>query len=379
MKLVYISNTRMPHNRAHSIQVVKMVEAFNKIAPTTLIVPLKPKSSRDRTYSRYNISSRFKIIFMPSIDLVPLNLGIFFFYLQSITFSLLATVYSIFLKKDVYYTRDIFSAFFLVMFRFIHKKKVIYEIHGEPTNFENKIVPWTMKHLDGCIVLNSYILDYYKNLSNNIIIAPDAVDLDMFNKKEDKSLLRKKLNMLDKKKVVLYSGHLYKWKGVYTLIDSAKYLTDKFHIYLLGGTSEDINKVKQYIAANRINNVTVLGFVEYKNVPDYLVSSDILVLPNSMEHKQSSTYTSPLKLFEYMASGNVIVSTDVPSSKEILNNYNSIMVNPDDPRALAEGIKKAAGKSSYSLALKAKEEVANYSWDLRAKKILNFIRQQIAY
>jgi glycosyltransferase involved in cell wall biosynthesis len=348
-----------------------MAEAFNKIAPTTLIVPLKPKSSRDRTYSRYNIISRFKIIFMPSIDLVPLNLGIFFFYLQSITFSLLATVYSLFLKKDVYYTRDIFSAFFLVMFRFIHKKKVIYEIHGEPTHFENKIVPWTMKHLDGCIVLNSYILDYYKNLSNNIIIAPDAVDLEMFNKKEDKSLLRKKLNMLDKK-LVLYSGHLYKWKGIYTLIDSAKYLTDKFHIYLLGGTSEDIKKVKQYIAANRINNVTVLGFVEYKNVPDYLASSDILVLPNSMEHKQSSTYTSPLKLFEYMASGNVIVSANVPSSREILNKDNSIMVAPDDPKALAEGIKKAANKSSHKLALKAKEEVVNYSWDLRAKKILDF-------
>lgn len=135
MKIVYISNTRMPHTRAHSIQVAKQAEAFNMEASTILIVPLKLKSSRQLTYSNYNIKSRFKITYIPSIDLIFLQLGIWFFYLQSLTFSFLASIYSLFIKKEVYYTRDVFTAFFLTIIRPFHRKKIFYEIHGEPTRF----------------------------------------------------------------------------------------------------------------------------------------------------------------------------------------------------------------------------------------------------
>ncbi len=373
MKLIYISNTRMPHNRAHSIQVAKMAEAFNKTLPTTLIVPLKLNSSREKTYLRYNISSRFNITYIPSIDFIFMNLGIFFFYLQSFTYSFLAVLYSLFLQKEYYYTRDIFSSFFLCISRFVHRKKVFYEIHGEPTRFEKLFVKWTLHRLDGIIFLNNYIAEYYSDMNKNVMIAQDGVDLSLFAKKEERKLLRQKLNLAKDKKIVMYSGHLYKWKGIFTLLDSTAYLPESYAIYILGGTQDDIARVKHYISANGIKNVTLLGYVDYGNVAQYLLAADILVLPNSSKSKFSNIYTSPLKLFEYMASGNIIVATDVPSSREILNKKNSILVQPDNPEDLAAGIKRAANTKASRLAEKCLEDVTSYSWDERAKNILEFI------
>lgn len=373
MKLVYISNTRMPHNRAHSIQVAKMVEGFNKQIDATLIVPLKMNSSRSKTYSSYNISSRFKIIYITSIDLIFLNLGILFFYLQSFTFSLSASLYSLFIRKDYYYSRDIFSSFFLCMLRFVHRKKVFYEVHGEPTRFEKLFVNWTLHKLNGIIVLNSYIAELYNGKNKNIFVAHDGVDLNLFSSQHDKKDLRNKLGLPIDKKIVLYSGHLYKWKGIYTLLDSSKHLPGNMSVYVLGGTKNDIEKVKQYMINNKIN-ANLLGYVDYNNVPSYLQAADILVLPNSSRSKFSNIYTSPLKLFEYMAAKNVIVSTNVPSSLEILNESNAILVDADNPKELASGIIKAANsKIAAKLAKKAFEDVANYSWDVRARNILAFM------
>ncbi len=374
MKLVYIANARMPHNRAHSVQIAKMSEAYNSKVDTTLIVPLKSDSSKEKTYASYGIKSRFRIKYVPSIDLVFLHLGILPFYMQAISFSFLASFYSLFIKKDYYYTRDIFTAFFLCLSKFIHKAKIVYECHSEPTRFEKPFTRWTTKRLDGMVFLNGLVAEQYKHVNKKKIIAPDGVDLSHFSIDIDQNQLKTKLN-LGKNKIVLYSGHLYEWKGIYVLLDSTKYLPHKFTICILGGTPADITKVKSYINANSLKNIVLLGYVDYPMVSEYLLSSDILVLPNSSKDKFSNVYTSPLKLFEYMASGKIIVSSDLPSIRQILNKDNSILVEPDDPKALAEGIKKAASKSSHILALKAMEEVVNYTWDLRAKNIIDFINK----
>ena len=76
-----------------------------------------------------------------------------------------------------------------------------------------------------------------------------------------------------------------------------------------------------------------------------------------------------MKLFEYMASGNPIVASDLPSIRQVLNENNSILVAPEDPVALAEGIKKAVNKDTSKLAAKAKEDVLAYSWTERAGRV----------
>jgi len=92
----------------------------------------------------------------------------------------------------------------------------------------------------------------------------------------------------------------------------------------------------------------------------------------------SADYTSPLKLFEYMASGVPIVASDLPSMKEILRHgENAWLVRPGDPLALAEGIRILLSdrKRAESLAKTAREDVRSYTWEARAAQIIDLIRE----
>jgi glycosyltransferase involved in cell wall biosynthesis len=142
----------------------------------------------------------------------------------------------------------------------------------------------------------------------------------------------------------------------------------------VGGTEEDIEKFKK--GASGLNNVLVVGHRPYTEIPYWLKAADVLILPNSAREKISQFYTSPLKLFEYLAAGKPIVASDLPSIREILNENNSILVKPDNPESLAKGINLALQKPDFSvkIAKQARQEVKEYSWQKRAQKILNFLK-----
>ena len=110
-------------------------------------------------------------------------------------------------------------------------------------------------------------------------------------------------------------------------------------------------------------------------MPLYLKSADILLIPNIGVTDESISYTSPLKMFEYMASSVPIIASDMPSIREVLNENNAFFVEPNNAKALANGIEKLLGDKNFSsrLVQKSLEDVKKYTWDEYAKKILNFI------
>lgn len=107
----------------------------------------------------------------------------------------------------------------------------------------------------------------------------------------------------------------------------------------------------------------------------FLKAADILVLPNVPTSEESVKYTSPVKLFEYMASGVPIIASDLPSIREILNEQNAILVRADDPAALAEDINKVLqdNELSNSISKQALIDVKDHTWENRAQKIIDFL------
>jgi glycosyltransferase involved in cell wall biosynthesis len=209
---------------------------------------------------------------------------------------------------------------------------------------------------------------------NKILVAPDGVDLSMFEHlSKEKS--RKKLKIPIDEKMICYTGHLYKWKGVYVLAEAMKYLGDRI-LYVIGGTEEDINKFSEFIKSNHIKNIVLKGYVKPSAVAEYIAASDVVVLPNTSDGVNKE-FTSPLKLFEYMASKRSIVATDLPSIREILNEDNAVLVEPDDPEALAEGISRVFKyqRLASRLAEKAYEDVKDYTWEKRAERILGVMKE----
>jgi glycosyltransferase involved in cell wall biosynthesis len=143
----------------------------------------------------------------------------------------------------------------------------------------------------------------------------------------------------------------------------------------MGGVDQELATFKKKYASGRAH---VIGFQPREKIAALLKSADVLVLPNSANPKISALYTSPLKLFQYMASGVPIVASDLPSIREILTDENAFWFLPDDPRSLALQIEYVLSQPelAHMKAARAKDDVKKYTWDARAKNILAFIAEK---
>ena len=386
MKLIYVASARIPSEKAHPYQILKMSEAFEKSnVDTTLALTFRFQTNKKLKqikdiWSYYGIEKRFKIIKLPCLDLVYFDIYTTWassirFLIRQISFGISSALYSIFKRADVYYTRDRFFAYSFGSTKFLHGKKMYYEVHM----FESSIAAYIKKGwIDGLIVITQKLKERYirEGISEKkILVAPDGVDLKMFGIPKIKEDVRNELEIPLNKKIICYSGHLYDWKGADVLAKGTKHLPDNFITYFIGGTEEDISKFKDFIKSNEISNAVVVGHVPPMMVPKYLAASDVLVLPNIK--KGLSEYTSPLKLFEYMASKRPIVASDLQTIREILNEENAVLVEPGNPKEVADGTKKVLENEELAerITEKAYEDVQQYDWRKRAERILDFVKR----
>lgn len=177
--------------------------------------------------------------------------------------------------------------------------------------------------------------------------------------------------------VIAYAGHLYPWKGVNVLIDALARLPHTRGL-IVGGHPGEPDLAQCRALAERLgagDRITFTGLLPPAEVAARLASADILVLPNP-PLRISQSYTSPLKLFEYMASARPIVASDLPAIREILDEQSAVLVTPGHGAALAEGIQRVIDEPRLArrLADAAARRAAEYSWDARAARLAEMFR-----
>jgi glycosyltransferase involved in cell wall biosynthesis len=170
-----------------------------------------------------------------------------------------------------------------------------------------------------------------------------------------------------------YAGHLYPWKGVDLIIEAVTALEDTRALIIGGHEQEpDLQRVKDFAAQlDCASRVTFTGLVPPPQVAGRLRETDVLVLPNPAS-AVSHAFTSPLKLFEYMASGRPIVASDLPSIREVLvHERNALLVPPGNPQALTAAIRRLKDDRDLgaALAARARDDVSEYTWEKRAERL----------
>jgi len=173
--------------------------------------------------------------------------------------------------------------------------------------------------------------------------------------------------------VVAYSGHLYAWKGVDVLLQALALLAGTQGLVVGGHPEEpDLARLKSLAARLGIaERVTFTGIVLPRDVAERLRSAAVLALPNPAS-AISTRFTSPLKLFEYMAAGRAIVASDLPSIREVLRDgENALLVPPGDAASLATAIQRLLDDRVLAarLAGAAFAAMPEYSWSRRAEKL----------
>lgn len=375
MKIYYFANVRMPTEKAHGIQIIKTCQALVKQGfDLELIIPSRRNKIKEDIFSYYGLKNTFRIKKIFSLDLTFLETKLTFL-IQAISFAKVAVFFALFKikKTNLIYSRHFFFCWFLSFF----KKGFFYEMHVVPHNLF--LYRQVFKRAAGIIVITQKIKDILIDLKvdkDKILVAADGVDLSDFNTNLSSADCRQKINLPQDKKIILYTGHLFEWKGAQVLAEAARSLPD-YLIVFVGGTEEDIEKFKSQ--NSQLDNILIAGHQPHQEINCWLRAADTLVLPNSGQYKISKYWTSPMKMFEYMAVKRPMVASDLPSIREVLNKSNAILVEPDKPEILAQEIKRIIDNPDLAkkIAQQAYSDVGQYSWDKRAQKIIEFINKSI--
>lgn len=176
-----------------------------------------------------------------------------------------------------------------------------------------------------------------------------------------------------------YTGHLYPGRGVELLLALAA-RHPEVTFMLAGGNPEDISRLQERIEAGGLENVVLAGFVANAELPLYQAACDVLLMPYGRKVAASSggdiaRYLSPMKLFEYLASGRAILSSDLPVLREVLCSDNAILLPAGDVAAWSLALQKLAedGELRSALGRQARRTAEQHTWEARAARILEGI------
>ncbi len=375
-RLVYIAAIRLPTEKAHGLQVVRMCDAFARQGvATTLFHPARHQpgglAGRD-VHAYYGTRAAFDIRTLPNVDVVRAEP-----YLPAVAFLGLLFVHSWlwarfavaravrFGPADLFFTRDIPVAAQLLRRRL----PVVLELHKAPERLSLPILRRVARHpsLRLLVMMTEELrttLAAAGVRAEHEAVVHDGVDLDRF----DTSATPERCA---DEPTVLYTGQLFAEKGIATLVAAARFLPSA-RVVVAGGMPHHVARWREQVASAGQENVEFLGHRDPESMPALQRSADVLVLPNSGRHPHSSRYTSPMKLFEYMAAGRPIVASDVPAIREVLrHDVNAWLVTPDDPEALAAGIAHLLHRPALCdrLAAQAQSDVRRHTWDARARTI----------
>jgi glycosyltransferase involved in cell wall biosynthesis len=356
MKIIYIANMRVPTEKAHGVQIMKTCEAFVELGhQVELLVPERASAITTDPFEYYDLRVRFTIHRLPVRDTIG-TYGKLGFYIESFSFARAVRKYLRGAPFDVLYGRD---EHILACLR----QEYVWESH---TGAWNAAARRVARRAQRIVAISQGLKDFYVARgvsSRRVLVAPDGVDLAHFQQSSQADA-RARLDLSASGKIAMYIGRLDGWKGVETLLEASSLLADLVTVVIIGGEPAQIKTLSaQY------PQVTFLGSRPYRELSDHMAAADVLILPNTGKNEISKTFTSPLKLFAYMASGVPIVASDLPSLREVLDEDSATLVRPDSPEALASGIRRAlvdgATQAARALAL-----VQAYTWHRRAERIL---------
>lgn len=366
MKTAYVARSVIPSQSANSIHVMKICEAFASLCDEfELIVPeCEVTEENQDIYGYYGVNERFPI---NRVKRDPNMKGAYTYY-----FAFHAMQIILRKKFDKVITRDPVVAFLCVLAH----KKVVLDLHGELAHQcgrAYRMIKWNFfkksKYLKLVMITESLVKYYEKKYALEpelTVVLPDGCTLENFEPYQDQPLLQ------EEHMRIAYAGSFGTGRG-YEIIQKLAENDEKNQYFIYGGTAEDAEKVT---GKKPPENIQFKGFVPNREIPKELCSHDVLLLPyqNLLIAKGEDTgkVMSPLKLFEYMASGRVIVASDLNVLKEILTSDNSYFAVPEDADDWMKVLMDIDQnrENARTKAQQAKKDVRQYTWKIRAEKML---------
>jgi glycosyltransferase involved in cell wall biosynthesis len=395
--LVYVTNVRLPTEKANGLQVMRMCASFQRAGlDVELWHPRRKQYAPDldvSPFDYYGIERGFTIKTLPNVDvervrrhLPPNRFAMSLTVLHDTGWAYAAARRARRDRDPIYYTRQPVVAWFLARAGLT----TVLEVHQIPVGV-------TRRYLEGVLRLPSLVLvvGLTRALCERLVgmgapeertvHAPDAVELDLFEGLAGRDECRRLHGLPLERPIVGYIGRFVTMqleKGVPVLVEAVASLRDGPRPMLLavGGPVEAAARYREQAGQLGLgeDDLRLVDRVPPSEVPSWIRACDVVTIPWEFT-TFSAYYTSPMKLFEYMAAEVPIVASDLPALRDVLSDESALLVEPGSAASLAAGIEKtlADPEAAHARAAAARATVDEHTWDRRARGLCDAMAEAL--
>jgi len=350
MKIAYLYPEKLPSKKARSISVINTACSLSKYIDTSLLY----EKSDENILEFYGLKCNLNLIPISRKFIIRSN-KIFNFNLKK------------YIKQfDYFYVRHLKTAEFLIK----NNANVIFECH-EIFSIKNpkveNIEKFVCENSKGLIFINETLqkeINKYFNINHiSQKVVHNGCGFELEYQKKDFSKIDE----------IYYIGSFQPWKGVEFLVENMKNFPNII-LKIVGDGEKD--KILKIIEKYGLKNIEFLGFKKHNEIIDILKQSKVTIIPNIKSN--FINFSSPIKLYEYLMSSNIVLASNMPTIKEIIKDgYNGFLFDIENSKSFREKLNYILSLPSEKLEEIAKngyETSKQFTWDNRAKQIIEFIK-----
>jgi glycosyltransferase involved in cell wall biosynthesis len=370
MKIACIATSRVPSTTANSIQVMKVCQALVQEGHAVrLWVPGEDNARWESLAQTYGLQTEFEIQWVQSNPALKRYDFIWRSYRQARSWGA-ELVYAWLPQPALLALREGLPA--------------MIEVHDRPTGSVGPLwyrLFFRQKGRKRALLVSEALqraLERQFGIHFNdaeVCIMPNGADLERYLNLPSLAEARARLG-LSEQVTVAYTGHFYAGRGIGLILDLAG-IFPQAQFLLVGGRPDAVEAAQAEIDRRKLANVVLTGFVDNRRLALFQAAGDVLLMPYETAIAGSSggnsvDICSPMKMFEYMAAGRAILSSDLPVIREVLNPSNATFARPEDLEDWQEKLALLLDRPEWRQRLgeQARSDAERYTWRERARRSL---------
>ena len=261
----------------------------------------------------------------------------------------------------------------------LFKKPIVIKVHGSDINItmqsvvRKKMILYALKNSARIIAVSNALKDKMISmgaLKEKIVVIPNGVDTILFSPM-DRVECRKKLNIPNEQKIVLFMGNLKQIKGLNHLIEAMSRLPDDIRLILVGsgGERDSLRALAERMGIQA--RVNFAGSRLHSEIPVWINASDVLCLPSLNEG-------CPNVVLEAQSCGIPVVATRVGGVSDIIRSSDTgLLVEPAYSDQLSDALKCAIDKKWDRQ--KIRDSVIKFDWKDNAHEALGVLERAAGF
>lgn len=359
MNIVYLSGSILPSTAANAVHVMQMCSAWAAQGHRVTLVARGPSDvSEAEIFARYGVAPAFRIVRVPRPSIRIAGAVIY-------ALGVRRAVAAIARREpiDLLYARNLHA---LTLCQGLAPASA-YEAHKPPASLSDLVLERrafrhpTFRRL---VVISDALRERYEAMADrgmhvdDPIVAHDAATLPASPPS-------------DCPPAVGYVGNMSETVGVPLMLELARRLP-RIPFHMVGGKPENVERWKR--EGGDLPNVTWHGFVPHAELDRYYAAFGIGLAPYPRTHYKAG-FMSPMKLFEYMAHGRVVLASDLAVCEEVLTDGETgMMCPPEHVDQWVERLEQLVSDDGLRTRIAdAGRELcrSHYTWAARARSILS--------